>query len=122
VPVSGGVEVGVYGAGKVQATLQTRFALDSTDLSKSVALPGVTMHGNCDLCFLKGNNKVMSLISQKPERAIWWAKMESLGLASRPSGFYFRTDRPSYSQMMDYVGKQTDMFAKDDDIACFCGD
>ena len=83
---------------------------------------GDTPEGNCDLCFLKGNNKVLSLIAQKPERAVWWAKMESLALASRPSGFYFRTDRPSYAQMMNYVGNQVDMFAKEEDIACFCGD
>ena len=83
---------------------------------------GDTPEGNCDLCFLKGNNKVLSLIAQKPERAVWWAKMESLALASRPSGFYFRTDRPSYAQMMNYVGNQFDMFAKEEDIACFCGD
>lgn len=27
---------------------------------------GVTMHGNCDLCFLKGGAQVLSLISEKP--------------------------------------------------------
>jgi hypothetical protein len=52
---------------------------------------GVTMHGNCDLCFLKGGAQVLSLISEKPERAIWWAKMEALALASKPSGAVFRS-------------------------------
>ena len=58
---------------------------------------GVTMHGNCELCFLKGGAQVLSLIAEKPERAIWWAKMEALALAlaSKPSGAVFRSDRPS---------------------------
>lgn len=39
---------------------------------------GKTLHGNCDLCFLKGGNQVLSLIQEKPERAAWWARMETL--------------------------------------------
>jgi 3'-phosphoadenosine 5'-phosphosulfate sulfotransferase (PAPS reductase)/FAD synthetase len=37
---------------------------------------GITPLGNCDLCFLKGQNQIMSMIADKPERAIWWASME----------------------------------------------
>jgi 3'-phosphoadenosine 5'-phosphosulfate sulfotransferase (PAPS reductase)/FAD synthetase len=86
---------------------------------------GVTMHGNCDLCFLKGGAQVLSLIAEKPERAVWWAKMEALALAlaSKPSGAVFRSDRPSYAQMAKYAVDQTDMFDKNEEaIACFCGD
>jgi len=86
---------------------------------------GVTMHGNCDLCFLKGGAQVLSLIAEKPERAIWWAKMEALALAlaSKPSGAVFRSDRPSYASMVKYAAEQTDMFDKNEKaIACFCGD
>jgi 3'-phosphoadenosine 5'-phosphosulfate sulfotransferase (PAPS reductase)/FAD synthetase len=85
---------------------------------------GQTMHGNCDLCFLKGANQVFTLIKEKPERAIWWASMESLSLSSKPSGAVFRSDRPSYQQMHDYALDQDDMFddAEDESIACFCGD
>lgn len=85
----------------------------------------VTMHGNCDLCFLKGGSQVLSLIAEKPERAIWWAKMEALALAlaSKPSGAVFRSDRPSYSQMLQFSKDQTDMFYQNEEaIACFCGD
>lgn len=32
---------------------------------------GTTMHGNCDLCFLKGGNQLLSLVREEPERAIW---------------------------------------------------
>jgi len=84
---------------------------------------GVTMHGNCDLCFLKGGAQVLSLIAEKPERAVWWAKMESLALASKPSGAVFRSDRPSYAQMAAFAADQHDMFdPKEESISCFCGD
>lgn len=85
---------------------------------------GVTYHGNCDLCFLKGASQTMSLIAEKPERAVWWAKMEALALAlaSRPDGATFRKDRPSYASMMQFVQDQTVMFEDDESIPCFCGD
>ena len=82
---------------------------------------GKTMHGNCDLCFLKGGNQVASLIAEKPSRAIWWAKMEALALASRPAGAVFRSDRPSYAQMMKFAADQMPLF-NDESIECFCGD
>lgn len=85
---------------------------------------GVTMHGNCDLCFLKGPKQVFSLIREQPSRAIWWAGQEALALASKPSGARFRNDRPGYQRMMEYASEQDDMFGDSDDeaIACFCGD
>jgi 3'-phosphoadenosine 5'-phosphosulfate sulfotransferase (PAPS reductase)/FAD synthetase len=86
---------------------------------------GVTYHGNCDLCFLKGGSQVLSLIAEKPKRAIWWAKMEALGLelASKPSGAVFRSDRPSYASMIKFSAEQKDMFDPNEEtIACFCGD
>jgi 3'-phosphoadenosine 5'-phosphosulfate sulfotransferase (PAPS reductase)/FAD synthetase len=86
---------------------------------------GITMHGNCDLCFLKGGSQVSSLIAEKPERAIWWIKMEALALAlaSKPSGAVFRSDRPSYASMLKFSEEQVDMFDKNEEaIACFCGD
>jgi len=85
---------------------------------------GVTYHGNCDLCFLKGASQTMSLITEKPERAVWWAKMEALALAlaSKPDGARFRKDRPSYASMMQFTKDQTDMFDPNEEtIACFCG-
>lgn len=85
---------------------------------------GVTYHGNCDLCFLKGTSQTMSLIREKPERAVWWAKMEALALAlaSKPEGARFRKDRPSYAEMKKFAEEQTDFFGDDETIACFCGD
>lgn len=79
---------------------------------------GVTPLGNCDLCFLKGPNQVMSLISAKPSRAVWWAEQE------KKIGGTFRSDRPNYARMMEFSDQQTDMFGGFDDesIPCFCGD
>lgn len=84
---------------------------------------GVTYHGNCDLCFLKGESQTRSLIAEKPERAIWWAKMEAMAMASKPDGARFRKDRDSYQAMMNYAKDQIPMFEDpDESIACFCGD
>lgn len=84
---------------------------------------GVTYHGNCDLCFLKGANQTFRLIKEKPERALWWIKMESLGIAKIKSGENFRKDRPSYLEMYNYALSQDDMFGDNDEsIACFCGE
>jgi len=86
---------------------------------------GVAMHGNCDLCFLKGGKQVQSLIEEKPERAIWWAKMESMVQTSNLSfgdGGRFRKDRPSYQQMYDNAHNQKTLDFIDESIECFCGD
>lgn len=76
----------------------------------------VTTLGNCDLCFMKGSNQVMSIIRQQPERAIWWAKQEET-INGR-----FCKDRASYAEMMKFAETQTDFFGNDETIPCFCGD
>lgn len=85
---------------------------------------GVTSHGNCDLCFLKGASQILSLIAEKPERAVWWASMEdSITNAKIQNGGRFRSDRPSYAEMAKFASEQLDMFDKNEEaIACFCGD
>jgi len=84
---------------------------------------GRTTAGNCELCFLKPAAQILSLIAEKPSRAIWWAKAEAEARASKPSGAVFRSDRPTYAQMASYAAEQRDMFdAAEEGIACFCGD
>jgi hypothetical protein len=85
---------------------------------------GRTMHGNCDLCFLKGADQVLSLIREKPERAQWWIRMEALVLASKPGGGRFRIDRPSYAQMYEMATKHGELFAYGDEPIqdCTCVD
>jgi len=85
---------------------------------------GKTMHGNCDLCMLKPKAQILSLIKEKPERAIWWMNHEAEA-AKRCSGDgkFFAIDRPTYAQMYKYAAEQTDMFDPNEEaIACFCGD
>lgn len=77
---------------------------------------GITAWGNCDLCFLKGPNQVLSLIRDQPNRALWWAQQEAL------IGGTFRSDRPSYSEMAKFATTQQDMFTDEESISCFCGD
>lgn len=108
--------------------------ISSNDISKfwksqdfDLELPnmnGKTMHGNCDLCMLKPKAQILSLIQEKPERALWWIKHEQEA-AKRcvGDGKFFAIDRPSYEQMYKYAEMQTDMFDKNEEgIACFCGD
>lgn len=68
--------------------------------------------GNCDLCFLKGMQKKITLLRDKPEIANWWIEMEKL------IGGTFNKDnsvetilKKSQSQMA---------FNFDESIDCFC--
>lgn len=82
---------------------------------------GETIGGNCDLCFLKSLPKILTLVTQKPERASWWAKQEEWAMTqTNGDGNRFRIDRPRYSDIHNFVNRQSDMF--DDSIECFCGD
>lgn len=97
--------------------------------SFDLALPnngGKTIHGNCDLCFLKTGASLVSLIAEKPERGVWWAKQEKQAEAvAHGDGCRFRIDRPGYGSMYDFARSQADMYGFDGDeeaISCFCGD
>lgn len=87
---------------------------------------GVTPHGNCDLCFLKGSGTVMSLIRENPSAADWWIeqeqKIEQAGNAGKCDKF--RSDRPSYSKMKEFAVNQIEILMLDDDASgdCLCGD
>lgn len=82
---------------------------------------GETIGGNCDLCFLKSLPKILSLVTQNPERATWWAKQEDWAQTQTSGdGNRFRIDRPRYADIHNFVDRQGDMF--DDSIPCFCGD
>ena len=103
-------------AGVTQAYVQNFWKNNFFDL-KLPFHDGVTANGNCDLCFMKPMHQIMSMVAEKPERAIWWAKQEEL------IGGRFSKDRPTYAQMLKFSQEQRDMFDKDEQgIACFCGD
>ena len=85
---------------------------------------GRSFHSNCDLCFHKPVAQLLSLIQEKPSRAIWWVEMERMAKENfKPSVIHFSRDHPTYEQMAGYGEKQTDMFDPNEEaIACFCGD
>lgn len=49
--------------------------------------------GNCDLCFLKGAQKILTILREDPSLADWWIDLES------KMGKTFRVDRPDYSNL-----------------------
>lgn len=53
---------------------------------------GETIGGNCDLCYLKGTQKLLHLIRAEPSRADWW-------IAQEAGGKLFRIDRPNYATL-----------------------
>ncbi len=88
---------------------------------------GVTMHGNCDLCFLKGAGQVLALIRENPSRALWWIKAEGMAQSSGKAigdGARFRKDRPSYKEMYDMAQRHGELFDFDSDslVDCACTD
>lgn len=84
---------------------------------ETVTLNGNSLLSNCDLCFLKKTDHLLGLIKDKPERAIWWAKMEE------KLGARFNQAHPSYAEMFNFNDKQQNLFNSDEEsIACFCGD
>lgn len=89
---------------------------------------GKTPGGNCDLCFQKPLAQKVSLIAQKPSRAIWWIRMEKEipdPAKATESGSVFSMDHPRYERMLSFVQKQADAFPmdpKEEAKPCFCGD
>ncbi len=99
----------------------TKDVLDFWD-KQSFNLQTVTVNGNsllsnCDLCFLKKANHLVSLIRDNPNRAIWWAEQE------KTIGARFNQAHPSYADMLTFNEKQNGfLFENEETIACFCGD
>lgn len=77
---------------------------------------GTTIHGNCDLCFLKAEGKLMSLIREDPNRANWWIKQEE-----RMQG-QFQKHGTSYKIKKEKALSQTELFEFGESIPCYCGD
>lgn len=81
--------------------------------------------GNCDLCFLKGPNKIRRLIAENPESADWWARMETLIPSPRYGTLPFRNDRPGY-RVLKAQSERPSLFDTNEpdelSIACHCTD
>ena len=85
---------------------------------------GTTDWGNCDLCFLKGGKKKMSLIRERPDLADWWIKLENrMSETTAGSAARFRNDQPSYQEMQIIATSQQGFDWGDDaTLSCFCGE
>jgi len=68
--------------------------------------------GNCCGCFLKSRTLLMRVFRDEPQQAEWWIRMEKLGLASKPDGARFRSDRPQY-EALARMAKEPMLFEDD---------
>ena len=70
--------------------------------------------GNCDLCFLKGRNKIKRLLTEHPEKADWWMEQEN------KVGGTFRKQF-SLEEFLDAIRRSPTLFEYEDpDVECFC--
>lgn len=106
----------MYVAGHTKEDVYSFWSSNNFDL-KMPNNNGVTDWGNCDLCFLKGKSKRMSIIKERPDLVQWWSAQEEA------AGDQFDRASPSYSQMKVIASDQGNLFEFDDEsIPCFCGD
>ena len=69
------------------------------------------VEGNCDLCFLKGRSKLLSLIQRHPELAEWWIAQEhAVKTSATSSGARFITEF-SYTDLVLAVRDQSNFLA-----------
>jgi 3'-phosphoadenosine 5'-phosphosulfate sulfotransferase (PAPS reductase)/FAD synthetase len=80
---------------------------------------GRTQLGNCDGCFLKSEAARAALARDYPERAQWWADMETLAqsISSRPDDARFREDG-TWQQHMEFVSRQGDWIFNTEGALC----
>jgi len=70
--------------------------------------------GNCDLCFLKGRNKMRRILLEEPRLGDWWIEQED------KTGGTFRKGLP-VRRFIELIGMTPAMFDYEDpDIECFC--
>jgi 3'-phosphoadenosine 5'-phosphosulfate sulfotransferase (PAPS reductase)/FAD synthetase len=70
--------------------------------------------GNCDLCFLKGKNKLKRILTENPGKAEWWMAQEAF------TGGKFHK-RFSYRGLLDLMARTPTLFDYEDpDIECIC--
>lgn len=70
--------------------------------------------GNCDLCFLKGKDKLDAIIRADPARVAWWSAMELVGKGR------FVTER-SYADLLYTAEHQNALPLDDTEFDAECG-
>jgi len=86
---------------------------------------GTTPFGNCDGCFLKGEQKIAELIRRHPDRAKWWEQMEDLALslaAKEAATWKKNTQRREMRYFInaqgDWIFDATDALCQQDEGEC----
>ena len=86
------------------------------------------LYGNCDLCFMKGKQKIINALRVEPERAQWWIEQENKVYKYRGHKIaqkynaWFRKDY-SYSDLLELskqAAEQPDLHEQA--LMCYCGD
>jgi 3'-phosphoadenosine 5'-phosphosulfate sulfotransferase (PAPS reductase)/FAD synthetase len=116
-------KIPLFTAGVTKETVNQFWSEQPFDLNLKIHR-GESLLGNCDLCFLKSVDKKINIARETPEKTVWWASMEKLAsqIIEKPGvGNYFRTDHPTYGELVDFSKNQGQLF-DDESIACFCGD
>lgn len=59
--------------------------------------------GNCDLCFLKGQGKLLRILRDRPDLADWWIEKEQkfVGKTRLEEAGRFRKNAPSYRKTLE---------------------
>ena len=68
-------------------------------------------YGNCDLCFLKGKGKLMTIARERPDLFDWWISHEKESTFKKEI---------SYTQLKEKAESQYQMFDDDPSFECFC--
>ena len=108
----------LYCAGLTLADVRAFWEASSFDLG---LLP---YEGNCDLCFLKGRDKITTIMRERPDLAAWWIEQEQkIKLSRSARNDAFRADRPRYEVLLKQVQEQSllEMFGDEPLIDCMCG-
>jgi 3'-phosphoadenosine 5'-phosphosulfate sulfotransferase (PAPS reductase)/FAD synthetase len=81
--------------------------------------------GNCDLCPLKSERKLKTILKNSPSSANWWIEQENkLGshFFRKPMAELMQLSKQRFSLFHENQNVQQNLFGQDLEISCFCGD
>ena len=77
-------------------------------------------YGNCDLCFLKGKGKLMTIAKERPDLFDWWINHEEQSIKFYPNSVKGLKKEITYKQLKELSHAQQGMFDNDPSFECFC--
>ena len=84
-----------------------------------------SMFGNCDLCFMKGKKRKLTILRQRPDLADWWIKQEQKIPRKREIDAMAKFVKGGTVQQLLEQAKQPQFWDPEDDdigVDCFCTD